>query len=76
MLREEVTEVDIADIVSKWSGIPVQPQPSHVSVTGLHDGTHTLHPLAVVSSCARLTGAFAALAASTWNAWVPNTLVF
>lgn len=24
MLREEVTEVDIADIVSKWTGIPVQ----------------------------------------------------
>jgi hypothetical protein len=23
MLREEVTEVDIADIVSKWTGIPV-----------------------------------------------------
>lgn len=24
MLREEVTEVDIADIVSKWTGIPVR----------------------------------------------------
>ncbi len=23
MLREEVTEIDVADIVSKWSGIPV-----------------------------------------------------
>jgi len=23
MLREEVTETDIADIISKWSGIPV-----------------------------------------------------
>ena len=23
MLREEVTEADIADIISKWSGIPV-----------------------------------------------------
>ena len=23
MLREEVTEIDIADIISKWSGIPV-----------------------------------------------------
>lgn len=23
MLREEVTESDIADIISKWSGIPV-----------------------------------------------------
>ena len=25
MLREEVTEVDIADIVSKWTGIQVLP---------------------------------------------------
>ena len=24
MLREEVTETDVADIVSKWSGIPVR----------------------------------------------------
>lgn len=23
MLREEVTEADIADIISKWTGIPV-----------------------------------------------------
>ena len=38
MLREEVTEVDIADIVSKWSGIPVKAATlASVSVTGLHD---------------------------------------
>ena len=29
MLREEVTEVDIADIVAKWTGIPVRDRIPH-----------------------------------------------
>ena len=45
MLREEVTEVDIADIVSKWSGIPVKPHPSrmHLSLDCLTAPTPCIH---------------------------------
>ena len=42
MLREEVTETDVADIVSKWSGIPVRMWTSCATIS---------HPIRTVNPC-------------------------
>ena len=43
MLREEVTEADIADIISKWTGIPVGRAPSQPTPAGPLIGRHRIY---------------------------------